>query len=148
MPAPMQAFFLTKKLSIIRTICYWIAQLGGAVVGSFLVKYVSPAAHTCLQAAQLDDLLGQHPARPAQGALPAPLHSSPASSSLTSIHCCHIPQQQLLISTAPPACWCKRLPHPSPWPRHEAASTPFACCARPSRQAPTPPDQPALRRQT
>ena len=34
------AFLITKKLSIVRAIMYWIAQMGGAIIGSFLVKYV------------------------------------------------------------------------------------------------------------
>ena len=45
-PAVTAAFLLTKKISLIKAGLYWAAQLAGAVLGSFLVKYVSPAIST------------------------------------------------------------------------------------------------------
>ena len=41
------AFLITKKLSIVRAIMYWIAQMGGAIIGSFLVKYVRCSCLAC-----------------------------------------------------------------------------------------------------
>ena len=41
-PAVTAAFLMTKKISLIKAALYWIAQLGGAILGSYLVKYVRP----------------------------------------------------------------------------------------------------------
>ena len=42
-PAVTVAFLITKKLSFPRAILYMLAQLAGAILGSYLVKYVRPA---------------------------------------------------------------------------------------------------------
>ena len=46
-PAVTLAFLITKKLSVPRALLYMLAQLGGAILGSFLVKYVCPARSAC-----------------------------------------------------------------------------------------------------
>jgi len=42
-PAVTLAFLLTRRCSLVRAVFYWVAQIGGGIVGAFILQQISPA---------------------------------------------------------------------------------------------------------